>query len=94
MYSCSYHVYKHVRLLHSTINTVLIYIGKYIVLPDRNYHFGDMEAFYPEKFAQIDAQNALVQPQDIPTPRPKRAAAAAAPGVWKSLGPRERRRCQ
>ena len=59
-----------------------------------NYHFGDMEAFYAEKFAQVDAQNALVQPQDIPTPRPKRAAAAAAPGVWKSLGPRKSRQCE
>ena len=25
-----------------------------------NYHFGDMEAFYAERFAQVDAQNAAV----------------------------------
>ena len=51
-----------------------------------NYHFGDMETFCAERFAQVDAQNA-------PTSRPKRAAAIAAPEAWKSLGPRKRRRC-
>ena len=44
-----------------------------------NYHFGDMEAFYAERFAQVNAQNMLNKPQDVPTPRPKRAAAVAAP---------------
>ena len=51
-----------------------------------NYHFGDMEAFEAERFAQVDAQNA-------PTSRPKRAAAMAAPEAWRSLGLRKRRRC-
>jgi len=46
-----------------------------------NYHIGDMEAFYAERFAQVDAQNALNEPYDVPTPRPKRAAAPAALGV-------------
>lgn len=55
-----------------------------------NYHFGDIEAFYAERFAQVDAQNALVEPQDEPTPRPKRAAAMAAPDAWKTLSPRKR----
>jgi hypothetical protein len=59
-----------------------------------NYHFGDMEAFYAERFAQVDAQNALNEPQEVPTPRPKRAAAVAAPEAWKSLGPRKKRREQ
>ncbi|KAJ6276545.1 hypothetical protein J3E71DRAFT_151786, partial [Bipolaris maydis] len=53
-----------------------------------NYHFGDMEAFYTERFAQVDAQNAPAEREDIPTPRPKRAAAVAASEAWKSLGPR------
>jgi hypothetical protein len=51
-----------------------------------------MEAFYAERFAQGDAQNALNEPQEVPTPRPKRAAAVAAPEAWKSLGPRKKRR--
>jgi hypothetical protein len=59
-----------------------------------NYHFGDMEAFYAERFAQVDAQNALIEPQDVPTPRPKRAAAMAASEAWKTLGPRKRPRHQ
>ena len=59
-----------------------------------NYHFGDMEAFYAERFAQVEAQNALPEPQAIATPRPKRAAARAAPDAWKGLGPRKRHRRQ
>ena len=59
-----------------------------------NYHFGDMEAFYAERFAQVDAQNALVEPGGVSTLRPKRAAAVAAPEAWKGLGPRQRRRCK
>jgi hypothetical protein len=59
-----------------------------------NYHFGDMEAFYAERFAQVDTQNALNEREDAPTPRPKHAAAVAAPEAWKSLGPRKRRRCE
>ena len=58
-----------------------------------NYHFGDMEAFYAERFAQVDAQNALVEREGVLTRRPKRAAAVAAPEAWKSLGPRRKRRC-
>jgi hypothetical protein len=58
-----------------------------------NYHFGDIDAFYAEKFAQVDAQNALVEREDVPTRRPKRAAAVAAPEAWKSLGPRKKRQC-
>ena len=57
-----------------------------------NYYFRDMEAFYAKRFAQVDAQNALNEPQEVPTPRPKRAAAVAAPEAWKSLGPRKKRR--
>ncbi|PSN59053.1 hypothetical protein BS50DRAFT_594965 [Corynespora cassiicola Philippines] len=59
-----------------------------------NYHFGDMEAFYAERFAQVNAQNALIEPQDVPAPRPKRAAAVAAPQAWKSLARRKRQRRQ
>jgi hypothetical protein len=58
-----------------------------------NYHFGDMEAFYAERFAQVDAQDAIVEPEVTSTRRPKRAAAVAAPEAWKDLGPRKRRRC-
>jgi hypothetical protein len=35
-----------------------------------NYHFGDMEAFYAERFAQVDAQDAFVEPEDTSTRRP------------------------
>ncbi|KAF2729526.1 hypothetical protein EJ04DRAFT_515838 [Polyplosphaeria fusca] len=45
-----------------------------------NYHFGDMEAFYTERFA------------DEPAQRLKRAAAIAAPDAWKTLSPRKRHR--
>ena len=38
-----------------------------------------MEAFYAERLAQFDAQGALAGPGDASTPRPKRAAAVAAP---------------
>ena len=57
-----------------------------------NYRFGDMEAFYAERFAQVDAQNVLVEREAVPTPRPKRAAAVTAPEAWKGLEPRKRRR--
>lgn len=59
-----------------------------------NYHFGDIEAFYAERFTQADTQNAIDEREDASTPRPKRAAAVAAPEAWKSLGPRKRRRCE
>jgi hypothetical protein len=58
-----------------------------------NYHFGDMEAFYAERFAQADAQDAIVEPEDTSTRRPKRASAVAAPEAWKDLSPRKRQRC-
>ena len=51
-----------------------------------NLHFGDKEAFYAEKFAQLDTQ------ENVSTPRPKRAAAIAAPEAWKGLSPRKRQR--
>lgn len=59
-----------------------------------NYHFGDMEAFYNERFAQVDAKNAPVEPQDVPTLQPKRVAGVAALEAWKGLSPRKRRRCE
>jgi hypothetical protein len=59
-----------------------------------NYHFGDIKAFYAERFAQFDTQNALVGREDVPTRRSKRAAAVAAPEAWKSLGPRKKQRCR
>ncbi len=58
-----------------------------------NYHFGDMEVFYAERFAQVDAQDAIVEPEDTSAPRPKRAAAVVALEAWKDLSPRKRRRC-
>ena len=53
-----------------------------------------MEAFYAERFTQADTQNALNERDDAPTPRPKRAAAVAAPEAWRSLRPRKRRQCE
>lgn len=58
-----------------------------------NYHFGDMEAFYSEKFAQVDAQNLSNERQSASMLRPKRAAAIAAPEAWRGLGLRKRRKC-
>ena len=57
-----------------------------------NYHFGDMEAFYAERFAQVDKLTAGDKTLDLLRPRPKRAAAAAASDAWKSLSPRKRQR--
>ena len=55
-----------------------------------NYHFGDMDAFYTEKFAQVDAQDIRIEPRDVPRQRSKRAAAATASEAWKGFGPRKR----
>jgi hypothetical protein len=52
-----------------------------------NYHFGDLEAFYTERFAVIEPEVTFPR-------RPKRAAAVAAPEAWKTLSPRKRRRCE
>jgi hypothetical protein len=59
-----------------------------------NYHSRDIEAFYAKRFAQVKAQKALIEREDVPTPRPKRAAAVAVPEAWKSLGLRKKRRCE
>jgi hypothetical protein len=40
-----------------------------------NYHFGDREAFYAERFAQVNTQNSLLESQNVARQRPKRAAA-------------------
>ena len=56
-----------------------------------NYHFGDREAFYREKFAQVRALNPLFgSPPDVSSRRPKRPAAEAASKAWKGLSPRKR----
>jgi hypothetical protein len=57
-----------------------------------NYHFGDKEAFYAERFAQVNTQNSLLESQDMARQRPKRAAAGTASGAWKGLAPRKRQR--
>ena len=59
-----------------------------------NYHFGDKEAFYAERSAQVNTQNSLLESQDIARQRPKRAAAESASSAWKGLGPRKRQRRQ
>ncbi|KAF1811092.1 hypothetical protein P152DRAFT_459972, partial [Eremomyces bilateralis CBS 781.70] len=51
-----------------------------------------IEAFYDERFAQVNAQNALLQSQDVRRERPKRAAAETASNAWKGLSPRKRQR--
>jgi hypothetical protein len=55
-----------------------------------NYHLGDMETLYAERFAQVDAQDAIVEPEVTSTQQPKRAAAVAAEEAWKSLGQRKK----
>lgn len=60
-----------------------------------NYHFGDKEAFYRERFAQVDALNPLFESSpDVSRRRPKRPAAEAASKAWMGLGPRKRQRRQ
>ena len=59
-----------------------------------NYHFGDKEAFYAERSAQVNTQNSLLESQDVARQRPKRAAAETASSAWKGLGPRKRQRHQ
>ncbi len=60
-----------------------------------NFHFGDKEAFYRERFAQVRAQNPLFAlSSDASTQRPKRRAAEVAPKAWIGLGPRKRQRRQ
>jgi len=59
-----------------------------------NFYFGDKEAFFTERFAQARAQNSLIEPQDVPRPRPKRAAAMTASDAWIGLSPRKRQRRQ
>jgi hypothetical protein len=59
-----------------------------------NYHFGDKEAFYAERSAQVNVRNTLIESQDVPRQRPKRAAAATASEAWNGLSPRKRQRRQ
>jgi hypothetical protein len=59
-----------------------------------NYHFGDRDAFYAERFTQVNAQ-ATLQSRDLPPrQRTKRAAAVAASNAWAGLSPRKRQRRQ
>ena len=57
-----------------------------------NYHFGDKEAFYAERFAQVNTQNSLLDSQDMARQRSKRAAAETASGAWKGLALRKKQR--
>ncbi|KAF1807855.1 hypothetical protein P152DRAFT_305144 [Eremomyces bilateralis CBS 781.70] len=57
-----------------------------------NHQFGDIEAFYTERFAQVDARNQLFSSPDIGRERPRRAAAEMASNAWKGLSPRKRQR--
>jgi len=55
-----------------------------------NYYFRDREAFYAERFAQVNTQNSLLESQDMARQHPKRAAVETALGAWKGLAPRKR----
>jgi hypothetical protein len=60
-----------------------------------NFYFGDKEAFYRERFAQVEALNPLFESSfDVSRQRPKRLAAEAAPKAWMGLEPRKRQRRQ
>jgi hypothetical protein len=59
-----------------------------------NFHFGDKEAFYRERFAQTRARNPLYQFSDVSRQRSKRPAAEAASKAWLGLSPRKRQRRQ
>ena len=41
-----------------------------------NYHFGDREAFYAKRFAEVNAQRSHLEPQNVPGESRKRTAAA------------------
>jgi hypothetical protein len=58
-----------------------------------NFCFGDKEAFYSERFAQVQAQNLIHHSMDS-NQRPKRAAAQKASAAWDGLHPRKRQRTQ
>jgi hypothetical protein len=58
-----------------------------------NWFFGNKEAFYAERFAQVRDQN-LNQSVKESSQRPKRAAAEKASAVWDELQPRKRQRKQ
>jgi hypothetical protein len=57
-----------------------------------NYHFGDKEAFYSERFARVAARGSLPDSEVISGHRPKRATAERAPASWIELTPRKRQR--
>jgi len=57
-----------------------------------NYHFGNKEAFYAERFAQANTQDTFIESQDVPRQRPKRAAAVTASDAWIGLRPHKRQR--
>ena len=63
-----------------------------------NLEFGDKEAFYSERVAQIRARDNISEPQHVPQKRfskcPMRATAQKAKEAWKDLSPRKRQRRQ
>ncbi len=58
-----------------------------------NYMFGDKDAFYAERFAQVRAQSLIDQSEE-PDRRLKRAAAQKASATWDELRPRKRQKRQ
>jgi hypothetical protein len=58
-----------------------------------NYMFGDKDAFYAERAAQLQAQSLIDQSEE-PDRRLKRVAAQKASAMWDELRPRKRQRRQ
>ena len=59
-----------------------------------NYYFGDREAFYTERFAQVQANHPFATPAVQVSRPPKRTAAQQASAAWAGLSPRKRQRRQ
>jgi hypothetical protein len=64
-----------------------------------NAQFGNKEAYYHERFRQAQARHPFIRPStesklltasNLPSQRPKRAAAKEAPAVWEGLHPQKR----
>ena len=59
-----------------------------------NYHFSDREAFYTERFAQVQANYPFATHTAQVSRPPKRTAAQQASAAWAGLSPQKRQRRQ
>jgi hypothetical protein len=77
-------------------------LGNYTPTMAYNYFFGDMKAFYAERFAQsrariygdIAIQRPTASQPTTASKRPQRATAKRASAAWAAISPRKRQRRQ